>query len=132
MTSQLTPRLRRTRGGTPRRAGRWLPRSWNGNPHFLPALTGILLGRRCLAYNIRFDHGVLTSELLRHHRDPSMVRAWLEACRWEDAMRPAAVSKGLWSANRRTCRNQRLGGPYDAEVKCHALLRSLQHLAGHG
>ncbi|MFE6022891.1 3'-5' exonuclease [Streptomyces sp. NPDC056441] len=98
----------------------------------LPALTGILLGRRCLAYNIRFDHGVLTRELLRHHRDPSVVRAWLEACRWEDAMRPAAVSKGLWSANRKTYRNQRLGGSYDAEAKCHALLRSLQHLASHG
>ncbi|WP_326634508.1 MULTISPECIES: hypothetical protein [unclassified Streptomyces] len=62
-------------------------------------------------------------------RDPSAVRAWREACRWEDAMRPVAVSKGLWSVNRSTYRNQRLGGPYDAAAKCRALLENLRHLA---
>ncbi|MFJ2627669.1 exonuclease domain-containing protein [Streptomyces sp. NPDC087532] len=98
----------------------------------LPDLADVLRGRRCVAYKARFDHGVLARELIRHHRCPSTVRAWLGACRWEDAMRPAAVSKGLWLANRSTYRNQRLGGPYDAAAKCRALIESLRHLASLG
>ncbi|MFB7211100.1 exonuclease domain-containing protein [Streptomyces sp. NPDC056255] len=98
----------------------------------LPDLKGVLQGRRCVAYKACFDRGVLARELLRHHRCPSTVRAWLGACRWEDAMRPAAVGKGLWLANRSTYRNQRLGGPYDAAAKCRALLERLGYLASSG
>ncbi|MFE7616369.1 exonuclease domain-containing protein [Streptomyces sp. NPDC057496] len=58
----------------------------------LPDLKGVLQGRRCVAYKACFDRGVLARELLRHHRCPSTVRAWLGACRWEDAMRGRFVS----------------------------------------
>ncbi|MGW7261165.1 3'-5' exonuclease [Streptomyces sp. NPDC054834] len=95
----------------------------------LPELTGVLAGRRCVAYNARFDCGVLARELLRQHADVSSVRAWLSRSRWEDAMGPAAVAKGLWSADRAQYRRQRLGGRYDAADKCRALLRHLHHLA---
>ncbi|MBT2526983.1 3'-5' exonuclease [Streptomyces sp. ISL-99] len=96
----------------------------------LPQLSGVVAGRRCVAYNARFDRGVIARELLRHHDDASRVRAWLGRSRWEDAMGPAAVAIGLWSADRLRYRNQRLGGPYDAAGKCRALLRCLHHLAG--
>ncbi|MFE1764063.1 exonuclease domain-containing protein [Streptomyces angustmyceticus] len=95
----------------------------------LPELTGVLAGRRCVAYNARFDRGVLTRELLRQHTDVSAVRTWLSRSRWEDAMGLAAVAKGLWSADRSQYRRQRLGGRYDATEKCRALLRHLHHLA---
>ncbi|MFJ4585142.1 3'-5' exonuclease [Streptomyces echinatus] len=95
----------------------------------LPELTAVVAGRRCVAYNARFDHGVLARELLRHHGDVSLVRAWLDGSRWEDAIRPAAVAKGLWSADGSRYRRQRLGGRYDAADKCRALLRHLHHLA---
>ncbi|GHE11932.1 3'-5' exonuclease [Streptomyces alanosinicus] len=95
----------------------------------LPELTGVVAGRRCVAYNARFDCGVLARELLRHHADVSLVRAWLGRSRWEDAMGPAAVAEGLWSVDGSHYRRQRLGGRYDAVDKCRALLRRLHHLA---
>lgn len=96
---------------------------------FLPVLSGVVAGRRCVAYNARFDYGVLARELLRHHGDVSSVRSWLGRSRWEDAIRPAAVAKGLWSADGSRYCLQRLGGRYDAADKCRALLRHLHHLA---
>ncbi|MEU5205333.1 3'-5' exonuclease [Streptomyces sp. S-9] len=95
----------------------------------LPELTGAVAGRRCIAYNARFDCGVLARELLRHHADVSSVQAWLRLSRWEDAMAPAAVAAGLWAVDRSQYRRQRLGGCYDAADKCRALLRRLHHLA---
>lgn len=95
----------------------------------LPDLIGVLAGRRCVAYNARFDCGVLAREVQRHYADASPARAWLGQGRWEDAMGPIAVAEGLWSADRLQYRNQRLGGSYDAIEKCHALLRRLHHLA---
>lgn len=96
----------------------------------LPELSGVLAGRRCVAYKVRFDRSVLARELLRHHEDVSSVRVWLGQTRWEDAMGPAAVARGLWSADRLQYRNQRLGGCYDAAEKCRTLLRRLHSLAG--
>lgn len=98
-------------------------------PDLLPELTGVVAGRRCVAYNARFDCGVLARELLRHHADVSAVRAWLAGSRWEDAMAPAAVAAGLWAVDRSQYRCQRLGGRYDAADKCRALLRCLHSLA---
>ncbi|MGW1658053.1 3'-5' exonuclease [Streptomyces atratus] len=96
----------------------------------LPQLTGVLDGRRCVAYNCGFDRGVLVREVLRHHATALQVKAWLDRTRWEDAMGPAAVAEGLWSVDRSRYRRQRLGGCYDAMEKCRALLRRLHHLAG--
>ncbi|MFP8959023.1 exonuclease domain-containing protein [Streptomyces nanhaiensis] len=96
----------------------------------LPRLTPVFSGRRCVAYNASFDRAVLERELLRHHASRTPVRAWLGRCRWEDAMGPASVAKGLWSAEHGTYRNQRLGGRYDAAAKCRALLENLRQVAG--
>ncbi|MGW3692046.1 hypothetical protein [Streptomyces sp. NPDC005125] len=41
---------------------------------------------------------------------PAPAEQWLNGCRWEDAMVPYAVWKGLWSVKRGTYRNQPLGG----------------------
>ncbi|MEU2793968.1 3'-5' exonuclease [Streptomyces sp. NPDC007100] len=95
----------------------------------LPHLTGVLDGRRCVAYNVSFDRGVLTREVLRHHATAPLTGSWLDRVRWEDAMGPVAVAEGLWSVDRCQYRCQRLGGRYDAVDKCRALLRRLHHLA---
>ncbi|WP_406482737.1 exonuclease domain-containing protein [Streptomyces sp. NBC_01615] len=94
----------------------------------LPELTQLLHGRRCIIYNAGFDCGVLERELSRHFRDTTRARAWLANCAWEDAMRPDAVWKGLWSAHRHTYRYPALGGGYEAIANCRLLLTTLEEM----
>lgn len=116
----------------------------------LPTLTRTFQGRRCLAFNVGFDSDIVERELTRHHVVHGLaapdgpdaplppVKAWMESCRWEDAMVPHAVWRGLWSAKRGAYRNQRLGGPHHASGDCLTLLRVIQQIAedrsgrGHG
>ncbi|MGG2463810.1 exonuclease domain-containing protein [Streptomyces sp. RGM 3693] len=96
----------------------------------LPELTGFMAGRRCLSYNAAFDRGVLERELWRHYKkDHRQVQAWLQKCTWEDAMRPYAAWKGLWSTRHRTYRYQPLGGVYEAVANCRRLLSTMQHIS---
>ncbi|ALO13671.1 exonuclease [Streptomyces venezuelae] len=95
----------------------------------LPELRGVVKGRRCIAYNARFDKGVMDRELSRLHSSFLPSRAPLEPRRWEDALGPATVARGMWLADRSLYRRQRLGGGYDAAEKCRGLLRRLHELA---
>ncbi|AJC62090.1 3'-5' exonuclease [Streptomyces sp. 769] len=96
----------------------------------LPELTGFMAGRRCLSYNAAFDRGVLERELRRHYKnDRLQAEAWLQKCTWEDAMRPYAAWKGLWSARYRSYRYQPLGGVYKAVANCRRLLSTMQHIS---
>ncbi|MFD5065645.1 exonuclease domain-containing protein, partial [Streptomyces sp. NPDC058394] len=95
----------------------------------LPRLTEIFTGRTVLAYNMDFDRGVLERELVRHHGDTTVVQEWFARCRWEDAMIPYAVWRGLWSVKRGAYRNQRLGGPHNAAADCRMLLATLKRMA---
>ncbi|MFF3062785.1 3'-5' exonuclease, partial [Streptomyces sp. NPDC057909] len=94
----------------------------------LPALTDVLHGRTVLAYNMPFDRGVLERELVRHGTEVAAAR-WFTRSRWEDAMVPYAVWKGLWSVKRGAYRNQRLGGSHDAVADCQALLAKTEQMA---
>ncbi|MFF5639513.1 exonuclease domain-containing protein [Streptomyces sp. NPDC012825] len=51
----------------------------------LPELRGVVKGRRCIAYNARFDKGVMDRELSRLHSSVLPAQAPLEPRRWEDA-----------------------------------------------
>ncbi|MCY0932338.1 3'-5' exonuclease [Streptomyces sp. H27-H1] len=94
----------------------------------LPALTDALRGRTLVAYKMDFDRGVFERELVRHYGSAAAAEQWLAQCRWEDAMVPYAVWKGLWSAKRGAYRNQRLGGPHDAVADCRLLLAKLEQM----
>lgn len=95
----------------------------------LPALADVLHGRTIVSYNMPFDYGVFERELVRHHGSAAAAGQWLARSRWEDAMAPYAVWKGLWSVKRGTYRNQRLGGPHDAVADCRLLLEKLGQVA---
>ncbi|MET7458454.1 3'-5' exonuclease [Streptomyces sp. NPDC005574] len=95
----------------------------------LPALTEVLHGRTVVAYNMDFDRTVLERELVRHYDAPAEAGQWLARCRWEDAMVPYAVWRGLWSVKRGAYRNQPLGGPHDAVADCKLLLAKLEQMA---
>jgi DNA polymerase-3 subunit epsilon len=95
----------------------------------LPALADVLHGRTVLSYNMSFDRGVLERELVRHHGTLAAAGRWLARCRWEDAMVPYAVWKGLWSVKRGAYRNQRLGGPHDAVADCRILIAKTEQMA---
>ncbi|MEU9056440.1 3'-5' exonuclease [Streptomyces sp. NPDC048384] len=101
-------------------------------PHFgqlLPTLTEILHGRTAVAYHMDFDRGVFERELVRHHGDTTAAKEWLARIRWEDAMAPYAVWRGLWSVKHDAYRNQPLGGPHDAVADCKLLLAKLERIA---
>ncbi|MEX0172509.1 exonuclease domain-containing protein [Streptomyces sp. LMG1-1-1.1] len=66
----------------------------------LPELRGVVKGRRCTAYNARFDKDVVDRELSRLHGSVLPARAPLEPRRWEDAIGPAAVTRGMRLADR--------------------------------
>ncbi|MEU1458652.1 3'-5' exonuclease [Streptomyces avermitilis] len=67
----------------------------------LPRLTDVLHGRVAVAYKMDFDRGVIERELHRHYRgDAAAADEWLARVRWEDAMVPYAVWRGLWSVKR--------------------------------
>lgn len=95
----------------------------------LPALSEVLHGRTVVAYNMDFDRGVFERELVRHHGNTTAAKEWLACCRWEDAMVPYAVWRGLWSVKRGTYRNQPLGGPHDAVADCKHLLAKIKQMA---
>ncbi|MEV6576328.1 hypothetical protein [Streptomyces sp. NPDC051577] len=76
-----------------------------------------------------FDRYVLERELTRHHGSTAAAQEWLGQCRWEDAMVPYAVWKGLWSVKRGVYRNQRLGGPHHAVADARLLLTTIQTMA---
>ncbi|MFE9222982.1 3'-5' exonuclease [Streptomyces lavendulae] len=95
----------------------------------LPTLTEVLHGRTVVAYNMDFDRGVFEHELVRHHGDTTAAKRWLACCRWEDAMVPYAVWRGLWSVKRGTYRNQPLGGPHDAAADCKHPLAKIEQMA---
>ncbi|MCY0924225.1 hypothetical protein OS965_40030 [Streptomyces sp. H27-G5] len=76
-----------------------------------------------------FDRGVLERELTRHHASTIDAQGWLGHCRWEEAMVPYAVWKGLWSVKRGVYRNQRLGGPHNAVADARLLLTTLRTMA---
>ncbi|MEU9157802.1 3'-5' exonuclease [Streptomyces sp. NPDC048417] len=95
---------------------------------FVPRLSRLLRGHRCLSYNAPFDSGVLKRELLRHLRSTTRACSWLDQCTWVDAMRPYAAWKGLWSAHRRDYRYQPLGGSYEAVTNCRILLATLERI----
>ncbi|WP_199546343.1 3'-5' exonuclease [Streptomyces sp. N35] len=95
----------------------------------VPSLTDILKDRRCVAYNLAFDRGVLRRELQRHHGAAAAASRSLAGCRWEDAMPPVAAWKGLWSAQRSGYRYQQLGSRYEAIANCRAVLETLQILS---
>jgi DNA polymerase-3 subunit epsilon len=95
----------------------------------LPRLTDVLHGRTALAYKMDFDRGVFGRELTRHHGDTAATAQWLGRVRWQDAMAPYAVWRGLWSVKRGTYRNQPLGGPHDAVADCRLLLAKLEQMA---
>ncbi|MGW1596998.1 3'-5' exonuclease [Streptomyces sp. NPDC002343] len=94
----------------------------------MPDLARLLAGRLCLAYNARFDRGVLERET---HRLPKNVRGtWgtrTPAC-WKDAMAPYAAWKGLWSTRHGTYRYQPLGSAYDAITNCRRLLATMHRM----
>ncbi|MCP9946025.1 3'-5' exonuclease [Streptomyces somaliensis] len=94
----------------------------------LPRLTELLHGRIAVAYKMDFDRGVIERELHRHHRDATTVERWLARVRWEDAMVPYAVWRGLWSVKRGTYRNQPLGGPHDAVADARVLIAKLEQM----
>lgn len=96
----------------------------------LPKLTQVLHGRRCLAYNLPFDQGVVERELRRHDPSPRFVQKWISASHWEDAIPPYAVWKGYWLANQRAYRYPRLSFAYEAVTNCHTLLAVLEEVAG--
>jgi DNA polymerase III epsilon subunit-like protein len=94
----------------------------------LPALATVLQGRTLVSYKAEFDRGCVERELTRHYGSADDAGRWLARCRWEDAMVPYAVWRGLWSVKRGTYRNQRLGGPHDAVADCRMLLQKLEHM----
>lgn len=94
----------------------------------LPRLTDMLHGRTLVSYKADFDRGVFERELHRHHGDPAAAGQWLARIRWEDAMVPYAVWRGLWSVKRGAYRNQPLGGPHDAVADCQLLLAKLEQM----
>ncbi|MEV6383163.1 3'-5' exonuclease [Streptomyces sp. NPDC051773] len=94
----------------------------------LPTITHIVRGRRCLAYNLDFDRGVLERELRRHHHSDAQAQQWLRTCSWEDAMAPCATWTGLWAAHRHAYRYQPLRGPYNAVANCRTLLTTLRQI----
>lgn len=51
------------------------------------------------------------------------------AVRWEDAMVPYAVWRGLWSVKRGAYRSQPLGGPHDAVADARLLMAKLEQMA---
>ncbi|MCL7430358.1 3'-5' exonuclease [Streptomyces sp. YS415] len=95
---------------------------------FVPRLSRLLNGRRCLAYNASFDRGVLERELRRHFRNTTRAQTWLGNCTWVDAMRPYAAWKGLWSAHRCSYRYQALGSSYEAVKNCRLLLTTVRQI----
>ncbi|MFD9047216.1 3'-5' exonuclease [Streptomyces zaomyceticus] len=95
----------------------------------LPELRSVVTGRRCVAYNARFDKGVLDRELERFQGSALPGRASLRPRCWEDALGPASVARGMWLADRALYRRHRPGGGYDATEKCRGLLRRLHELA---
>ncbi|MGW0844248.1 3'-5' exonuclease [Streptomyces sp. NPDC002787] len=95
----------------------------------LSPLTDVLLGRTLVSYKADFDRGVFERELARHHGDTAAAEQWLSRVRWEDAMVPYAVWRGLWSVKRGAYRNQPLGGPHDAVEDCKLLLAKLEQMA---
>lgn len=95
----------------------------------LPRLADVLHGRTLVSYKADFDRGVFERELVRHHGDAAAAGRWLGRVRWEDAMVPYAVWRGLWSVKRGAYRNQPLGGPHDAVADCKLLLAKLEQMA---
>ncbi|KAF5990737.1 3'-5' exonuclease [Streptomyces sp. WAC00263] len=95
----------------------------------LPRLTDVLHGRTLVSYKADFDRSVFERELARHHGDPAAAGQWLGRIRWEGAMVPYAVWRGLWSVKRGAYRNQPLGGPHDAVADCQLLLAKLEQMA---
>jgi DNA polymerase-3 subunit epsilon len=94
----------------------------------LPTLTELFDGRTAVAYKMDFDRGVFERELHRHYGEPAAAGQWLARCRWEDAMVPYAVWRGLWSVKRGAYRNQPLGGPHDAVSDALLLLERLREM----
>ncbi|EPH41026.1 3'-5' exonuclease [Streptomyces aurantiacus] len=92
----------------------------------LPRITEVLSGQRCIAYNVTFDRGVLEREL--HRLSGRQSTTWLDICRWEDAMRPYAAWKGLYSVHRCAYRYQPLGSSYNAVQNCRLLLHTLRQI----
>ncbi|CAL9676897.1 hypothetical protein SUDANB105_07971 [Streptomyces sp. enrichment culture] len=60
---------------------------------------------------------------------PAMRPEWLARVRWEDAMVPCAVWRGLWSVKRSAYRNQLLGRPHDAVADCTLLPAKPERMA---
>ncbi|WP_030186153.1 hypothetical protein [Streptomyces sp. NRRL S-813] len=86
-----------------------------------------------VAYKMDFDRSVLERELLRHHHgDAAAADDWLTGCRWEDAMVPYAVWRGVWSVKRGVYRNQPLGRPHVAVADCELLPAKLEQVTRTG
>ncbi|MEU6680989.1 3'-5' exonuclease [Streptomyces sp. NPDC046925] len=88
----------------------------------LDRLTAVFHDRRCVAYPLSFDRGVLERELHRHHGRTPPVARWIRQCHWEDAIAPYAAWKGLWSDQRKGYRPQPLGSRHEAVANCRKLL----------
>ncbi|GAA3084650.1 hypothetical protein GCM10020000_83810 [Streptomyces olivoverticillatus] len=90
----------------------------------MPRLADVLHGRIEVACKMDFDRGIIERELRRRAADE-----WLGRVRWEGAMVPYAVWRGLWSVKRGAYRNQPLGGPHDAVADARLLIAKLEQMA---
>jgi len=90
-----------------------------------PDLVGILMTRRVIVYNAKFDSGVIRRELLRQNID--IPELGLEdALGFEDAMVP--YSDWHWGAY--DARYMRLNGGHRAGEDCKAVFERLKEMAG--
>lgn len=88
------------------------------------ALGEVLRGRVVVAYNMRFDRGVLNQTRRRYRLQKFGI------ARWVDAMRPYSRWCGDWSDYWESYRWQALpGGDHTAIGDCRATLRIIQRMA---
>jgi DNA polymerase-3 subunit epsilon len=94
----------------------------------LPALSNVLLNRRLVSYDAGCHRAVFERELDGHHGHAAVAPDLLDRLRWEDAMLPHAVWRGLWSAKYGAYCREPLGGLHSAADNCRLLLAKLEEM----
>ncbi|MEY9997853.1 DNA polymerase III epsilon subunit-like protein [Streptomyces sp. V4I8] len=94
----------------------------------LPALSDVLLNRRLVSYDADFHRAVFEHELIGCHGHFAAAQEWLDRLRWEDAMVPRAVWRGLWSAKYGTYCREPLSGLHSTAETCRLLLAALEEM----